>query len=944
MSSNSIICLTKNEIDTFNFSGAEIFEDIYTSGYGTERRKIVINEIKEKIFSLSDKLMINGLNEILNNKKIINGKINQNNILLFEEKEECLNSQSKKTCIEEFINHYSNYDLYFESNFNIDYENFYLMIKNNPCYLSKKYEENNIIYSNSYLEDIMEEKLNKIIDDLFRQMNKELFGTNKYEKEITCIYCKNQENNSPELYNAQKNEETFFHNSCYFKNNKNNSFCKLNKLNKNAYIEFKKYKTYIELEENIIKRSGIIKDKIEEFFKNCEYKFKRVSIVNNWSSRVHKEDILIVEQTIIQDEIENLKISAFNSFLKDESKKEDLIGIELNKSKEFYKSSQININKKYSEWMNNLKLKINNYYKNNSNNIKKWINLKSFENKNKKTYLTYEIKEVIPEKEVTFLYQLKPYKDSFEFNLVFSKELGEANKIENYFEYESKGFIIYKNCEKFKMKFKEKKIEEFEGLYDFDNFSGTLVVFREENLEKKIGIYYSNGECKTIYCETFISEQSFVNKIMLIPCVPGYENQSLLLFLDKKVQVIKLRDLTMIPKNLDLSLQFDYKDFNELQFVIYSDFILILKFNKKNGEWNGKIFSLCLEDESLFEIIKEIKLENMNENAKFTFAEIKGKKYLFSITILRNKIPLINYWRVESILSGISTEYQIKGKKQNIKSEKLPIGNCVVNYFYHCFEKYPLLGAIQYYFEKYGKKNLKIGFYVEKDYINRINYLISYLEELKKSCEKKKKISFGDINLSFFDEDKNNFEINETSLGNLLISCLEVTPIQIAKIMGNEFKVMSNGGNIEKKISVETNKRKVQKKSQKFTLIEYSNMINFCIKDSIFNYFELPAIVICCFGTQSIGKSTFLNELTGSLFNVSGMRCTEGIWMGIKLFIHSIEKKNINCNGICNKCRKNKCFLLKHEFGKKGINCICQNCKCDKDCLLKENSPISISS
>ena len=37
LSSNSIICLTKNEIDTFNFSGAEIFEDIYTSGYGTER-------------------------------------------------------------------------------------------------------------------------------------------------------------------------------------------------------------------------------------------------------------------------------------------------------------------------------------------------------------------------------------------------------------------------------------------------------------------------------------------------------------------------------------------------------------------------------------------------------------------------------------------------------------------------------------------------------------------------------------------------------------------------------------------------------------------------------------------------------------------------------------------------------------------------------------------
>ena len=64
------------------------------------------------------------------------------------------------------------------------------------------------------------------------------------------------------------------------------------------------------------------------------------------------------------------------------------------------------------------------------------------------------------------------------------------------------------------------------------------------------------------------------------------------------------------------------------------------------------------------------------------------------------------------------------------------------------------------------------------------------------------------------------------------------------------------------------------------------------MKDSIFNYFEIPVVVICCFGTQSIGKSTFLNELTGSSFDVSGKRCTEGIWMSIKLYLHNLQKKN----------------------------------------------------
>ena len=120
--------------------------------------------------------------------------------------------------------------------------------------------------------------------------------------------------------------------------------------------------------------------------------------------------------------------------------------------------------------------------------------------------------------------------------------------------------------------------------------------------------------------------------------------------------------------------------------------------------------------------------------------------------------------------------------------------------------------------------------------------------------------------------------------------------------MEGEFKVMSNGENIEKRLNIETKKRINQHKNKKFNIDDYSKMINFCIKDSIFNYFEIPVIVICCFGTQSIGKSTFLNELTGSLFNVSGMRCTEGIWMSIKLFIHSIEKKNNKCNCNCESC------------------------------------------
>ena len=49
-------------------------------------------------------------------------------------------------------------------------------------------------------------------------------------------------------------------------------------------------------------------------------------------------------------------------------------------------------------------------------------------------------------------------------------------------------------------------------------------------------------------------------------------------------------------------------------------------------------------------------------------------------------------------------------------------------------------------------------------------------------------------------------------------------------------------------------------------------------------------------GVQSIGKSTLSNEISLSFFNVSGMRCTEGIWMAVSLFKGIKEDKECNKN------------------------------------------------
>ena len=338
-------------------------------------------------------------------------------------------------------------------------------------------------------------------------------------------------------------------------------------------------------------------------------------------------------------------------------------------------------------------------------------------------------------------------------------------------------------------------------------------------------------------------------------------------------------------------------------FYLSSNSILCLtKEEVEDFKYNGyEIF----QDSSTTAFTAETNRIEINENEEKNFKLEEQKNLTESIKKLKNKKI------IKSIIN-----------KKNLlffeESDNI-LDTYVLNYFYHCFDKYPLLGAIEYNFKKYNnKKKIKLSFFIENQYNDIMPELKNYIKELKLLCQNKKKISFEDIDFSCIDEYQNNFDEKDTSLCNFLIKFIEIIPTQIAKIMGYEFKVMSNGENIDKILNIEIEKRKNLKQKIQFNITDYSKMINFCFKESILNYFELPVIVICCFGTQSIGKSTFLNELTGSLFDVSGMRCTEGIWMTIKLFINSLNLKKINCTRKCEICKNNNCYLIRHEIGKKG--------------------------
>ena len=119
----------------------------------------------------------------------------------------------------------------------------------------------------------------------------------------------------------------------------------------------------------------------------------------------------------------------------------------------------------------------------------------------------------------------------------------------------------------------------------------------------------------------------------------------------------------------------------------------------KNGK--EKFFSLYLGDESLFDKIKNVSIKlkgkERDKIMQFSLIEIKRKKYLIGLNIINKKL-IILYWEFFSLISGIIADYKSVGKKDNEIEAIISLENCLINYFYYCFEKYPLIGAIQYNF------------------------------------------------------------------------------------------------------------------------------------------------------------------------------------------------------------------------------------------------------
>ena len=790
LSNISILSLSDNEINNFDFNSYKIFEKKLEMG--CKRGKIEFDENIEKKFEIKNgngKLLQEKLNNKKNNKYIIESKIRQNNILLYET--EGIFESKKYNC---FISSYSNHHFFFDEKFDCSPETFINFFKNNEDICMDIRE----IFNDIIIDEIIS-PLKHFYDDLV--------NNDKSEEIFLCEYCKKKSSIIEEIYfNIINDEVKYIHKNCSELNNNNYQYKDIKEGNSKEKIKLFKYLKYKKEILKSLEPENPLNIHFMNIFEIIESRFEKTSFCHPKEKESFISKIYVHLTYIIPSfkEREPPKIYLIN---------EKIIQEEIVKLKNIFKVSPQIINeiidyfillnrKEGNKILEKIKLdiisQINNYYNNNKFSVKEWLMIKSIEEENINFYKFNFQNHSIS------LYEIRPLKSSNDLSLLFEKNIlvpKADNQIIDYFiRNQAEEIIIYKNYKTDELLISPKNIHIKIGLYDYDTKSDSLLIYKIEEIKnefrKSLGFYLGNNPCKII--DTKFLGDNKLKKMILIPCDKNYANQSALFIIEKKqnkniiINVKNIINNIIEPTNLELCKEFnDYFDFNEFQFIVHINFLLILKFNNKEKKWNGKIYSLNLEDDSLFNKITEIELEE-DKKSKFSFIEVNEKNYfLLSFNINQEQL-IIKYWEIYLNLSKIIIKISSENDNNNNKLKDLSLGNCVVNYFYHCFEKYHLISSIEFNININNNNSTKLNIFLGKK--NKIHFekFQKYIKILNKKSSENKKIDFDEIKFEFLKDHTTMYNKNNSSLGDVILKILETTPIQIAKIINNEFEIMSD--------------------------------------------------------------------------------------------------------------------------------------------------------
>ncbi|KAK9798911.1 hypothetical protein WJX73_008623 [Symbiochloris irregularis] len=125
-------------------------------------------------------------------------------------------------------------------------------------------------------------------------------------------------------------------------------------------------------------------------------------------------------------------------------------------------------------------------------------------------------------------------------------------------------------------------------------------------------------------------------------------------------------------------------------------------------------------------------------------------------------------------------------------------------------------------------------------------------------------------------------------LGAWVLKAIECVPIQLCRVEGGQLQPMSDGKRMPVTPGIDS-------------MEELAGCISFGLYNSVLEAATQPVLVCSSMGAQSTGKSYQLNHLGGTLFGVSGRRCTDGILMTVRSVMVEVKEVNIvflDCEGM----------------------------------------------
>ncbi|GLJ33822.1 hypothetical protein SUGI_0679990 [Cryptomeria japonica] len=198
----------------------------------------------------------------------------------------------------------------------------------------------------------------------------------------------------------------------------------------------------------------------------------------------------------------------------------------------------------------------------------------------------------------------------------------------------------------------------------------------------------------------------------------------------------------------------------------------------------------------------------------------------------------------------------------------------------------PYLGYIYHIFDKFAttpklfpeaKKHITFNVVLESSRSNRSNNeaCLKYLKALIRQLKVGKDKDFSSMEIRFEVKNEENCPISaateretQMKMGTWVRKLVCLVPIQIARAENNAMVALKDGLQIPHDVSYVDS-------------VSLSNSMRFGFYDVVLSSWKDQIKVISSMGKQSSGKSYLLNHLSGSLLDVAGGRCTDGVWMTI---------------------------------------------------------------